>query len=501
MTSTRAFNGFSIPADWRTLRPDAPLILAGGIVVAACILMPLAGLALVIGCFVLWFAGIVINVFLGRFEGLLLWWAGAFPLGYYFVSFPREHAVLTLDRAVVFVTFLALILDNSGARMAVPKTLRQTGLVWLAFAAVAACTLANSPNPINGARILLDSLVLPFLLGWCVIARFDVRRWLPTIHTGVCVSSIISAAVAAAEIATGQDLLPLGTAATAYGGLVRPNGPFETDDNLALIGTISIFLLLFVRWAMGPTLSRSRRILHFIGLTAAIGMAVMPLFRSVLITLLVVLIIDTFWEKGTSGRAWRLGLIGGSIGLVVLLAAFAPDVFEDRSSAGNVYGRIAQFQQSLQVFKEHPLVGVGLSNFHDYVAGEIRYFATYNGVPSLDWPHDNLAQILTETGILGFVPYVLTQIFLFKSLGQLRGLSRSGPLAWKYCSYMFLAYWITGLTESSGYGPVNLWYVFAITIIYKYVLMEYDSVELSRDQAFEEEANAPAQTIAAGALR
>jgi len=42
---------------------------------------------------------------------------------------------------------------------------------------------------------------------------------------------------------------------------------------------------------------------------------------------------------------------------------------------------------------------------------------------------------------------------------------------------MFLTYWITGLTESSGFNPfVNLWYVFSMTICYKYVLMSPDAI-------------------------
>jgi O-antigen ligase len=484
MVSTRLNAALNL-SDLRAVLPQAALTIAGGILVAACILAPVAALALIIGCLALWFAGIVIEVFRGRFEGLLLWWAAVFPLGYYFVSFPREHAIVTLDRIVVFVTFLALMCANSSVRMPAPKMLRQAGLAWLAFAAVAACTLGKTANPLNTSRIMLDSLVLPFLLGWCVIARFDVCRWLPTLRTAVCISSIISAAVAAAEIVMGQDLLPLGSAALAYGGVIRPNGPFESDDNLALIGAISVFLLLFFRSVLGPTSSRPRRFFHFLGLTAAIGMALLPLFRSVLITLFLTLVIDIFWERGLSRRAWRLGLIGATAALILAIAVFAPDVFEDRSSAGNLYGRIAQFQQSVRVFSENPLLGVGLSNFHDYVAGEMRYYASYEGVPSLDWPHDNLAQVLTETGALGFLPYVMAQVFLLKAMWELRAFSRSGGLAWRYCFYLFLTYWITGLTESSGYGPVNLWYVFAVAVMYKYVLTESDAPQFAEDPSEE----------------
>src|SRR5207245_9303522 len=108
---------------------------------------------------------------------------------------------------------------------------------------------------LNGVQNLFEGFVLPALLGWCGIAVFDVRGRLPAIHTALCISSMICAFVAAAEIVTGQDLLPIGAAAMAYGGIVRPNGPFESNDTLALIGAISLFFLLFLRAILGPNLS------------------------------------------------------------------------------------------------------------------------------------------------------------------------------------------------------------------------------------------------------
>jgi O-antigen ligase len=119
---------------------------------------------------------------------------------------------------------------------------------------------------------------------------------------------------------------------------------------------------------------------------------------------------------------------------------------------------------------DHPVLGVGFWNFHEFVVGEPRYLAFYQGVASLDWPHNNLAEILTETGVLGFVPYVLAQILVLRAMWQVRRLSVSGHLAWKYYVYLFLSYWITGLTEASGYSPLNLWYMFATAVFLKYVL-------------------------------
>jgi O-antigen ligase len=470
-----------------TRQIEAVLMVAGGIVVATFVLVPQAGLWAAIGFLALWFARLVGSGLCGRPDGLLLWWAGVFPLGYYFASFPREHPIVTLDRLVVAVAFLGLFLAKPDTATRVPGSLRQSGFAWLAFAAVAGLTLRESISPLNGMRSLLDSAVLPVLLGWCVIARLDIRRCLPRMHTAVCISSMICAAIAAAEIITAQDLLPTGTAAASYEGLIRPNGPFESNDNLALIGAVSLFFLLFLRSVLEPHLSAARRALHFAGLASAIGMALMPLFRSVAITLVVALIIDTFWEHGASRRAWRVALIAGSVGFVCMIAVLAPAVFEDRSSSGNVFGRVAEVQQSLRVFAEHPVLGVGFLNFHNYVVGEPRLVATYNGVASLDWPHDNLAQVLTETGILGFIPYVLSQFFLLGSMWKLRRLNYSGVLAWKYLLYLFLTYWITGLSESAGYGSLNLWFMFVVGVIYKYVLTEPEAA-LSEEEEILREA-------------
>jgi len=490
------FNAITIPGELRPGLLEAVLILVGAIAVAGCILAPKAGLLVVIGCAALWFVALVSDVFRGKFDGILLCWAGAFPFGYTVLSFPREHSIVTLDRVVILVAFMGLFLVKPSTLIAVPKTLRRAGLAELVFIVVAGVTLGKSQSAPNGARILFDGFLLPILLGWCVITRFDVRRRLPTLHTTVCISSIICAAIAAAEIVTRQDLLPDESSVIFFGGSIpRPNGPFETNDTLALVGAVSVFFLLFLRAVLGPKLSAGRRILHSIGLAAAIGMALMPMFRSVAITLLLVLIIDTFWEQGTTLRGQRVVLMLAFAGLIFLPKIFAPDMFEDRMSASNVYGRVAQLEQSLRVFVDHPLLGVGFWNFHESVVGEPSYLASYEGVSSLDWPHNNLAQVLTETGILGFLPYVMAQVLLFIAIWRLRKLSNGGYLVWKYYVYVFLCFWITGLTESSAYSPLNLWYLFVTAVFCKYALTDPDLMQSTEVQVSDLAFSMPSQVF------
>ena len=502
MDFRRMLGRMAMTAEQRTRLWEAALIVAGGLAVASSILMPQVALLAVITCATLWFLILVAKALQGRFEGIVVCWVAAFPLSYYLafpsehVAFPSEHAIVDLDRVVVLAAFLGSILSKPSAPFAVPKRMRRAGLLWTAFGVAACASIAKSPSFLNGARVAFDSVLLPLLLAWCVIAWFDVRRWLPAIHTAACISAIISATLAAAQIITGQSLLQAPGAAVYYykEWIVRPSGPFVTNDALALIGGVSLFFLLFLRTTLGPRVSLARRTLHWIGVVAATGMALMPMFRSVALTLLLVLIIDTFWERGTTRRAWRGALIGALVGLVLLISIWAPELYRDRSSSENVDGRVAQLEQSYRVFVDHPLLGIGFLNFHNFVAGDPSYFASYRGVLAPDSPHNNLAQIVTETGILGFVPYLMTQLLLLGAMWQLRQFSSSGYLASKYFVYFFLTYWITGFAESSGYdGQLNLWYIFATAVVYKYVLTAPDFISPVEEQVPAGAWRAPAE--------
>ena len=51
--------------------------------------------------------------------------------------------------------------------------------------------------------------------------------------------------------------------------------------------------------------------------------------------------------------------------------------------------------------------------------------------------------------------------------------NRNAQLAWTYFLYIFLGYWIIGMTLESGYeGDINLWFIFSIAVLYKYSLTE-----------------------------
>lgn len=462
------------------LRPEATsygstgfwvLFIAAGLLCAIGVVQPewglgFAGAVLAVGVVVVFLAAI----FGGKVDLLVLTWALIFPLGYYYLSFPTEKAIFTLDRMLPVAVGLAILFHSSQSAK-LPDDIKRCGVAWGAFLLFAAVSLKDATDRLASGRLLVEGFLLPAIMGWIVIRYLKVRENAVTLHLIVCVMSVYSACIGGAEVILKKDILPLpGSELTYAGPIPRPNGPFATNDAFALIGFTSFCLLLFLRNLLDRRLTPTRSFIHYAGVAAALAMALMPMWRSLDIALILVLLIATATTKLPSER--RLGisiLVLGTVG-VVALSILAPDVYSDRSDPANVYGRFAQQMQTWRVFVAHPVLGVGLGSFHDVVNQDTGYLAAYSNVRSVDWPHNNVGGILAETGLLGVIPYLTAQAMLFAMFWRMRRSSSESPrLAWTYFLYMFIGYWCLGMDESSGYiSDLNLWFMFAVAVLYKY---------------------------------
>jgi len=448
---------------------------ACGVAGALLVLKPVMGVGIVGGLIGTCVMGYLIATTLGgKVEPVILTWALIFPLGYYFLSFPRERSIITLDRLLPVALLLAIGLASRDKSKRLPRALRRCALAWIAFLAVAATSLLRDSNLVSG-RLLVDGFCLPAILGWVVIRDFRVEENAATLHLVTSLMAFYVAGIGVAEVVLRQDLLPLpGGEITFAGALARPNGPFWNNDVFALIGLVTFFLLLFLRNLLGENVSLWRRVFHCIGLTAALATALMPMFRSVGISLMVILLIAALSARTPSRRLAGFALLLVCVLAVSLVSILAPDTYADRSNPDNVYGRLAEQMQTWHLFSSHPLFGVGLGRFTETVNGDTRYLAFYDGVRSVNSPHNILGGILAETGILGFVPYVAAQIALFLVFWPLRRKREPrARLAWTYFLYIFLAYWINNMTLASGYSSdLNLWFIFSIAVLYKYSITE-----------------------------
>ena len=90
---------------------------------------------------------------------------------------------------------------------------------------------------------------------------------------------------------------------------------------------------------------------------------------------------------------------------------------ERLDNTDNIYGRLATYEQGLDIFRDAPLFGVGVDQYHDY-AEELRP-ETVNGVESVTYPHSTFVGMLAEQGLLGFVVLLVVCIAVWRVLHAL----------------------------------------------------------------------------------
>jgi len=120
---------------------EGVFVLVGAIAVAGCILVPEVGLVVVGGCAAVWFLALVGEAGSRQNRRNTAVLGGALPLIPYFLSFPREHSIVTLDRVAILFAFTGLYFAKHSTLIEVPRKLRRAGLAWLGFIAVAGVTL------------------------------------------------------------------------------------------------------------------------------------------------------------------------------------------------------------------------------------------------------------------------------------------------------------------------------------------------------------------------
>ena len=417
----------------------------------------------------------------GRGEVAILSWVLIFPLGYYYVAYPTEQAWITLDRIFIGILLATVCFADASRAYPISRSLRKSALYWALFLVVAAVAIVPAKSPLNSLRLWTEAFFFPALLAWYVLRYFDVRRHLPTLHTVTCLMAIYVAGIGAAEVVQQRDLLPLPESGVYLAGdtgdssasdiiLLRPNGPFSSNNSYALIGVVTFLFLLFLRNAWGTQMPTWRRILHRLGVAAAFAEAVLPLFKSVLVSFAVVLLVDAYYQHGRRRAVRWMAVLGLGFALLVVRLAL-PAVFEERSDTGTFYARIAQEHQTLALFLDHPVNGVGLNNFHD-ASQNSRYSTYYKNAEALDYPHNNLGAILAETGLTGFLPFVVAQVFFVSAFWKLRRAgSHDSMLVWKSFLFIFLCYWMNGLSLTAAYyGDLNLWYMFVLAVLFKFAI-------------------------------
>lgn len=122
----------------------------------------------------------------------------------------------------------------------------------------------------------------------------------------------------------------------------------------------------------------------------------------------------------------NLGLVGGALGLLVVLAGAVLLLGGDAPLSRGVGltnhtdvsgGRLHFWSVALRIFLDYPILGAGLDAF----GTAFPFYDTWNGTYRVEQAHNDYLQILADAGILGFIAVAAFIFLLFK-----QGLQRIG---------------------------------------------------------------------------
>jgi len=386
---------------------------------------------------------------------------------------------------------------------------------WGLLAALAVVSaISQSHNTAYAVKIAVDGFCLPLVMFYFARRYLDFDQHPKALFFAAIGLAWFLFAAGAIEFATGFDLFVYKGSELIREGERRVNGPFGSDSSYAIICLlIAVFLRLLLH-LLQVRLDAAARLLLRSALTAVVAACLLPLFRSVALALaacwMVVEISLARWNKRagilqgkggppvsgdsdgapTADFASQPGPVPGrlasgalplrsfrSIAFIAVAAVLAgsvvvltaPRAWQRLANLRNIYNRLATWQVAGQIVLEHPVVGVGLTNYGDYFR---EHYNWKTGAPGyiLDTrpassPHSNIMWIATDLGLAGLALYAVANTYLFR-IGW-RNFTRASSMRQRAAATCFLAlmiaYWIPGLTLASGYySDLNLYYFFLL---------------------------------------
>ncbi len=179
--------------------------------------------------------------------------------------------------------------------------------------------------------------------------------------------------------------------------------------------------------------------------------------------------------------SWKIFLLGGmSVLLAGAVFTVSPEVYHRVLSIGNVstdssnVERLYIWKSSLQMFEDHPLLGVGFSQYEK--SYHEKYILPEAKMKYLGHAHSNVMQYLGESGLLGCTALVIFWACLL-SYGY-RGWRRKRNPAYAALFLIVLGMILQGLTEyNMGNSVVAKLYWFIVAICLQWIRLSKEEIE------------------------
>ena len=199
------------------------------------------------------------------------------------------------------------------------------------------------------------------------------------------------------------------------------------------------------------------------------GAIALTFSRGGFLGLAVVLVLCLFrWRPAVAA----LALAGATVALVVgpaagsyesrlgTLSQALPWHSASKSTDPSIQGRAAFFHAGVQIWRDHPLGGVGYANFPLSYREYNRRVGTDPTLGST--PHDTPLEILSETGVVGLALWLVLVVAAFTTLGRARAWAGRADVrsTVDFLAIALVGYLVTGLFIGGAY-PMLAWLLLA----------------------------------------
>lgn len=340
----------------------------------------------------------------------VLFWISASPLLNVYAKFKFGPGIpaLTGDRLCLLILAFALVLWAKKPSKA--ERLPAIPVLILLFVIAMLPAVIRAPEMKTGAQVLVDSYLAPMAL------FFFARRWVQdrsTLHKSLIAILVVGtyfAVLGVPEYFTARNFFTWsGKPAWVEEGLgvARIQGPSRSPAEYGLtVALASYVAVILAVWEK----NRAKRMLYLLMLVLFSVVIYMTLRRGVYMGW----ILGMLALAVASARSRRVILPGLLVG-VILSGIFvdkivSSEVFTERIAyKAPVYQRLVLNATSIEIIKDRPWLGLGIGKFPEAIGS---YVTSYRGISALyarglPSPHNSYFRILTEAGLVGFLPFAM----------------------------------------------------------------------------------------------
>ncbi|MGA8716940.1 MAG: O-antigen ligase family protein [Solirubrobacteraceae bacterium] len=348
-------------------------------------------------------------------------WVAVSPLAYPFLRYPfHRGGYVTFDRVWIFALFLILLRLPRPPDQHQAGRLLRNGIVLLAV--VYGTRLLLAPfGSLTEARYWLDAMVLPIVV-YSVSRRVVFQQGEGGVLGALVVAGVVMSIISIAELVLGFSLAGFsgGTAVfDALAGVQRVSGPYASNASSSTAALVCLAAAIY--WTRQR--SGDAKIAGFIAIAIIAAGALASFHRAAGIAVVAIFILGTV--PGAHNRSARYATIS-MIGVAAALAFYVVSGTVDHStffqgrvaSTTNVTGRFASWDQSVAIFRQSPVIGVGVGQAP--VVQQKQGLFTFDGQQAALTIHNSFLTVLAENGVVGEAAILLLSIAVVNLLIALR---------------------------------------------------------------------------------